>query len=69
MINKKVFSLLTLEIEFKCPCVSHEGKEMLNAVFPLSVDQVFSLIFTGSKFYYDLLESRKTYGNNTYLLS
>ncbi|XP_021003694.1 protein Aster-B [Parasteatoda tepidariorum] len=49
------------ESEFKCPCVSHEGKEVLNDVFPLSVDQVFALIFTGSKFYNDLLESRKTY--------
>ncbi|GFY64313.1 protein Aster-B [Trichonephila inaurata madagascariensis] len=49
------------DVEFKCPCSSHEGKEVLNTVFPLPVDQVFSLIFTGSKFYNDLLESRKTY--------
>ncbi|KFM75932.1 GRAM domain-containing protein 1B, partial [Stegodyphus mimosarum] len=49
------------ELEYKCPCPSHEGKEVLNAVFPLAVDEVFSLIFTGSKFYFDLLESRKTY--------
>ncbi|GFT43211.1 protein Aster-B [Nephila pilipes] len=49
------------DVEFKCPCVSHDGKEVLNTVFPLPMDQVFSLIFTGSKFYNDLLESRKTY--------
>ncbi|GBM25485.1 GRAM domain-containing protein 1B [Araneus ventricosus] len=49
------------DIEVKCPCADHDGKEVLNAVFPLPVDQVFSLIFTGSKFYNDLLESRKTY--------
>lgn len=57
------FFSFPIEVEFKCPCTSHEGKEMLNAIFPLSVDQVFYLIFNGSKFYYDLLESRKTYGN------
>ncbi|KAF8783281.1 Protein Aster-B like protein [Argiope bruennichi] len=49
------------DVEIKCPCAGHDGKEVLNAVFPLPVDQVFSLIFTGSKFYNDLLESRKTY--------
>lgn len=47
--------------EIKCPCSGHDGKEVLNTVFPLSVDQVFSLVFSGSKFYYDLLASRKTY--------
>lgn len=49
-------------LECECPCVNHEGKEVLNDIFPMSVDQVFTLIFTGSKFYNDLLESRKTYG-------
>ncbi|KAG8197913.1 hypothetical protein JTE90_020292 [Oedothorax gibbosus] len=49
------------DLECICPCVNHEGKEVLNDIFPMSVDQVFTLIFTGSKFYNDLLESRKTY--------
>ncbi|XP_054715414.1 protein Aster-B-like [Uloborus diversus] len=50
------------EMEIKCPCPSHEGKEVLNEVFPIPIDQIFSLIFSGCKFYYNLLESRKTYG-------
>lgn len=47
--------------ECPCPAPSHEGKEMLNLVLSMSVDQLFSLLFTGSRFFHDLLTSRKTY--------
>ncbi|XP_077524724.1 GRAM domain containing 1B isoform X7 [Amblyomma americanum] len=44
----------------ECPSV-HEGKQILNLVLPMSVDQLFTLLFTGSRFFHDLLTSRKTY--------
>ncbi|XP_022235421.1 uncharacterized protein LOC106475651 isoform X2 [Limulus polyphemus] len=47
--------------EVSCLCLNHDGKEMMNSVIPLPVEQVFSLVFSGSKFFYDLLASRKTY--------
>ncbi|CAN8013744.1 unnamed protein product [Ixodes persulcatus] len=47
--------------ECPCPAPSHEGKETLNLVLSMSVDQLFSLLFTGSRFFHDLLTSRKTY--------
>lgn len=43
-----------------CPS-QHEGRETLTLVLPLSVDQLFTLLFTGSRFFHDLLTSRKTY--------
>ncbi|XP_076350220.1 protein Aster-B-like isoform X2 [Tachypleus tridentatus] len=47
--------------EVSCLCLSHDGKEMMNTVIPLPVEQVFSLVFSGSKFFRDLLALRKTY--------
>ncbi|CAN7983016.1 unnamed protein product, partial [Ixodes hexagonus] len=47
--------------ECPCPAPSHEGKEALSLVLSMSVDQLFSLLFTGSRFFHDLLTSRKTY--------
>lgn len=44
----------------ECPSV-HEGKQILNLILPISVDQLFTLLFTGSRFFHDLLTSRKTY--------
>ncbi|XP_064470433.1 protein Aster-B-like isoform X2 [Ornithodoros turicata] len=47
--------------EAPCPSPTHEGKEHLNIILPISVDQLFTLLFTGSRFFHDLLTSRKTY--------
>uniref|UniRef100_A0A131YYL7 GRAM domain-containing protein 1B n=1 Tax=Rhipicephalus appendiculatus TaxID=34631 RepID=A0A131YYL7_RHIAP len=44
----------------ECPS-THEGREILNLTLPMSVDQLFTLLFTGSRFFHDLLTSRKTY--------
>ncbi|XP_070393841.1 protein Aster-B-like isoform X1 [Dermacentor albipictus] len=44
----------------ECPS-THEGRQILNLTLPLSVDQLFTLLFTGSRFFHDLLTSRKTY--------
>ncbi|XP_076325279.1 protein Aster-B-like [Tachypleus tridentatus] len=47
--------------EIPCMCSTHDGKEMMNCIIPLPIDQVFTLVFTGSKFFHDLLTSRKTF--------
>ncbi|XP_059490629.1 protein Aster-B-like isoform X2 [Neocloeon triangulifer] len=43
-----------------CPS-PHDGREMLDAVFPIPVDQLFSLLFTTSTFFVALHTNRKTY--------
>ncbi len=39
-----------------------EGRELVNEVYPVSVDQLFTLLFTNSKFYMDFHANRKTFG-------
>lgn len=53
--------ILLAASEVLCVCDKHEGKEVLNTVYPISADQMFTLTFTGSKFMADLMDSRKTY--------
>lgn len=38
-----------------------DGRELTNEVFPINVDQLFTLLFTNSKFYLDFHSSRKTF--------
>lgn len=45
-----------------CPVDHTIGKEMLNAVIPCDIDQLFTMLFTSSKFYLDFQLSRKTFG-------
>ncbi|XP_076030644.1 protein Aster-B-like isoform X2 [Oratosquilla oratoria] len=46
-----------------CPNASshHLGRELMNAVYSLPVDTVFTLIFANSKFMLDIYTARKTY--------
>jgi len=45
----------------QCP-VTHEGREVLNLVLPISVDELFTLLFANSSFYMDFLQTiRKGY--------
>ncbi|XP_065336254.1 protein Aster-B isoform X2 [Cloeon dipterum] len=39
----------------------HEGRDLLDAVFPIPVDQLFSLLFTTSTFFVAFHTTRKTY--------
>jgi hypothetical protein len=39
-----------------------EGRELAKEVYPVSVDQLFTLLFTNSKFYMDFHMNRKTFG-------
>ncbi|VDP11712.1 unnamed protein product [Soboliphyme baturini] len=48
------------EEEISCPCSNHEGREMLNDVFPMTVDQLFIWLFTDSKFFRMVHEVRNT---------
>lgn len=48
-------------VEISCLCESHEGKEVLNIIVPIAIDQLFTLVFTKSNFMMELFESRKTY--------
>ena len=42
---------------------TQDGREMTNEVYPINVDQLFTLLFTNSKFYRDFHANRKTFGN------
>lgn len=44
---------------FQC-AVPHEGKHLLDVVVPIHIDQLFTLLFTSSKFYLDFHAKRKT---------
>ncbi|XP_068209035.1 protein Aster-B-like isoform X2 [Palaemon carinicauda] len=45
-----------------CPNITthHQGREIINTVYALPVDTVFTLLFTNSKFMLDLYTARKT---------
>ncbi|XP_076334075.1 protein Aster-B-like [Tachypleus tridentatus] len=58
--NDSTESDLDDTIHITCPCEKHEGKEVLNSIFNLSVDKLFSLIFNGSKFYQEFQKNRQT---------
>ncbi|XP_056647919.1 protein Aster-B-like isoform X1 [Diorhabda sublineata] len=47
------------DIKVNCTC-PHDGKQIINEVFPIHVDQLFTLLFTSSKFYLDFHAARKT---------
>lgn len=44
-------------------CTSpHEGRQIGKATFPIHIDQLFTLLFTNSKFFLDFQTARKTTG-------
>ncbi|XP_060524712.1 protein Aster-B-like isoform X2 [Cylas formicarius] len=47
------------DLNLKCTN-SHEGKVLLDETLPIHVDQLFTLLFTSSKFYLDFHASKKT---------
>uniref|UniRef100_A0A914VS12 VASt domain-containing protein n=1 Tax=Plectus sambesii TaxID=2011161 RepID=A0A914VS12_9BILA len=46
-------------VELNCPCTSHSGKQLLDSVYPLSVDQMFILLFTESPWYHQFAATVK----------
>jgi len=45
-------------------CTSlHEGRQVNKATLPIHIDQLFTLLFTNSKFFLDFHTARKTTGN------
>lgn len=59
--DSKITCLSTGEM-VACPNLSthHQGREIINTVYSLPVDAVFTLLFTNSKFMLDLYTARKT---------
>lgn len=44
-------------------CTSpHEGRQISKATLPIHIDQLFTLLFTNSKFFLDFQTARKTTG-------
>lgn len=49
-------------------CTSlHEGRQISKAIFPVHIDQLFTLLFTNSKFFLDFQTARKTTGKIQYI--
>lgn len=46
-----------------CP-IPHEGREMFSMVIPISVDELFTLLFTNSSFYIDFIQNTRKYTGN-----
>ncbi len=42
----------------QCP-LPHEGREMVNMAMPMSVDELFTLLFTNSSFYIDFIQTTR----------
>ncbi|XP_035734685.1 protein Aster-B-like isoform X2 [Vespa mandarinia] len=50
-----------LSIRGGMKCTSpHEGRELYKTIFPIHIDQLFTLLFTNSKFFLDFHTARKT---------
>ena len=57
-----VVPALNIPLEIPACPVSHtEGRTVVDSIIPCDVDQLFTLIFTNSKFYLDFHVSRKTF--------
>ncbi|EGI60749.1 GRAM domain-containing protein 1B, partial [Acromyrmex echinatior] len=55
---------LKMNIRSTMVCTSlHEGRQINKATLPIYIDQLFTLLFTNSKFFLDFHTSRKTTGN------
>lgn len=48
------------ESSFSCCCEEHEGSEIFNETFPLTVDQMFTLAFDDSPFFRMIQKQRKS---------
>lgn len=49
-----------LEKDHNICTAQHDGRELINITLPINIDQLFILLFTGSKFFSDFHASRKT---------
>ncbi|VDM80373.1 unnamed protein product [Strongylus vulgaris] len=48
--------------DVNCPCDSHSGKLLLDNVYPLSVEEIYDLLFTDSPWFKKFNESLKNTG-------
>lgn len=45
--------------EVMCTAI-HDGRQLMNEIFHIHIDQLFTLLFTNSKFFLDFHAARKT---------
>lgn len=60
-----VIIVIPVKSSIRCGIVCaapHEGRQISKASFPIHVDQLFTLLFTNSKFFLDFQTARKTTG-------
>lgn len=51
----------TVKLPIHAVCTSpHEGRQLVNTTLPIHIDQLFTLLFTNSKFFLDFHSARKT---------
>ena len=58
---KQVLKICSIKGECKCSCSSHQGKQMLDRVFDLSVNFLWESLFGPTEFCRQYWESRKFY--------
>lgn len=61
------FFTVRLGIKGGTACTSsHEGRQIISVTLPIHIDQLFTLLFTNSKFFLDFQTARKTTGKYLY---
>lgn len=64
-----MFVPVKMNIRSTMVCSSlHEGRQLSKATLPIHIDQLFTLLFTNSKFFLDFHTVRKTTGNKIIIL-
>lgn len=59
-----------MNIRSSTVCTSlHEGRQVNKATLPIHIDQLFTLLFTNSKFFLDFHTARKTTGNTIIIIA
>lgn len=59
-----MFVPVKINIRSTMVCTSlHEGRQVIKTTLPIHIDQLFTLLFTNSKFFLDFHTARKTTGN------
>lgn len=69
--NAVIIMLVPVKINIRgtIVCTSlHEGRQVTKATLPIHIDQLFTLLFTNSKFFLDFHTARKTTGNKIILI-
>lgn len=58
-----MFVFILAKDEQVCCTANHEGRKVARSILPMHIDQLFTMLFTSSKFSLDFHTLRKTTGN------